>query len=763
MILKSTFNTYMKAPGMLNFYPSGKNFLTSLIFFRQAINFRSASHLFTNHIFIRIIISGIFLLLLSVSPLSIIAQPLTPASANASLKKEQNNFQSYLTSASIDSNIAKRLSGFIMSEVDSICSSLMTNTLLPDSEKTKAIMSLMYFLQELHKYLSSQKFEVFDIPDVLKSYNILLNAFLDHTPYEEVLKPFGPKRTQLLANAFWQYNESGLIEDIAIYKRVVSAPDFILQFLEKYPAFRFADSLLIAAADHNPLKIALYLQQDKPFLEEIILKNQNIYLQKIVSFSKDPNAPEIIPFIKPLVENTITIEDILEKRRDAIGYFQLLVNTLNNYLNVHEDSGFNFLNPLRNAIKRNALSFYVNQINDLHSCADDIRFASAKDLRKEDIYYIITSCEEDLYTSSYLGLYKRLMAQFNTPSVDSLFEAMHYDNFRSFIRMAANYNTLTDFLSCMPEEKAVELLKRFISGIESDTHSGLEKAMDVADSFAGLNSDCDISKLFRNELEFNLDRCRSGQSYFGIRLYSILLKVFDLVKQKDEVNKIWSNLGNPELLMRKALLNKNGEIIQLVLFYGDEDGMASFNNFLNLFKDQEQWMVAENESWITICSLSGQPIFIYANRPLDGKKGMDLMAQDSLCSFLKQKQTDPVIVIHRGHSYHLPETLKRLQSSVKLTILGSCGGNNNILSIASISPDAQIIVSKKTGSLLINDPMIDMINKTLQNNKDIIWTEVWEQLTDRFQKDEFALNLFSEYIPPSKNVSLFVFKLFNSF
>jgi len=37
----------------------------------------------------------------------------------------------------------------------------------------------------------------------------------------------------------------------------------------------------------------------------------------------------------------------------------------------------------------------------------------------------------------------------------------------------------------------------------------------------------------------------------------------------------------------------------------------------------------------------------------------------------------------------------------------------------------------------------------------------WDELTARFAKDESTLNLFNEYIPPSKNVSLFVLKLFN--
>ncbi|HET9432195.1 MAG TPA: hypothetical protein VFO37_00500, partial [Chitinophagaceae bacterium] len=366
------------------------------------------------------------------------------------------------------------------------------------------------------------------------------------------------------------------------------------------------------------------------------------------------------------------------------------------------------------------------------------------------------------YTSSYLGLYGRLMKYFRVQTADSMFRQVDYDNFRIFIRMAANYNTLADFLSCMPQEKAAELLTLFISGIESDKDSGLEIAMGIADSYTGLGSTA-ISEVIQKGLQSNLDRCQAGQLFFGIRLYSILLQAFDLVKQKDSLNKLWIYLGNHEILKRRSLQNKNGEILELVLFYGDEDGITSFNNFLNLFKDEEKWEISKTEFWVMIRSLSDEPIIIYANQPLDNNMGMDMQAQDSLSVFLRRQSADPVILIHRGHSYHLSKSLTRLQPSVKLAILGSCGGYSNILTITDISPDAQIIVSKKTGSKFINDPMIDVINETLQNKKDLVWTEVWEQLVIRFGNDQLALDLFKDYIPPTKNVSQFVLRLFNSY
>ncbi|MES1223674.1 MAG: hypothetical protein ABUT20_49720, partial [Bacteroidota bacterium] len=425
-----------------------------------------------------------------------------------------------------------------------------------------------------------------------------------------------------------------------------------------------------------------------------------------------------------------------------------------------KNASFVFGNLLRNGIREKSLSFYVYQINELHSASDAKRFVPVRGLRPEDLYYIITSCGDELYTSSYLGLYKRMMEYFNTGSADSLFRIVQYDNFRTFMRLAANYNVLADFLSKMPPDKAAELLRRFISGIENDINTGLEKAMDIADSFTGLDSAAGISEVIRNELLSNLRRCEETQRYFGVQLYGILLQVFDLVKQKDDLNKLWSTLGNYETLKRNELLNKNGEIIQLVLFYGDEDGVASFNNFQKMFAGTK-WKISKNDAWITIRSISDEPIVIYANLPLDNKEGSDLKAQDSLFNFLEQQGIEATVLIHRGHSYHLENTLKRLTPSVKLAILGSCGSYNSAISIASINPDAQIIGSKKTGAKSINDVIINDINEALENKKDLIWSEIWEKLTNRFSKDEFTLNLFNEYIPPGKNVSLFVLKLFN--
>jgi hypothetical protein len=542
-----------------------------------------------------------------------------------------------------------------------------------------------------------------------------------------------------------------------VYRRVAATPQYIFQFLENKPGFRFTDSLLLAAAVHDPMKLLWYLEKKKA-MSQRIRDSRNPYIQQIVAISGEKNASELLPFMKELHNNRLVVSDILTARTKTTEYFQLLVNTLQH--SVHEgNTSPKFLKPLRAGIRQKALAFYVNQVNDLHDSPEATRFAGVKNLRAIDLYYLITSCGEELYTSSYLGLYKRMKAQLGN-NTDSLFTLVGYDNFHVFMRMAANYNVLSDFLTAMPAEAAKLVLRRYISSIGSETGAGVDMAMDIADSFGALADAPDLLAIVNYEIQANLQQSRASRAYLGMRLYDILAQVFQLVKQDGNLERLWVKLGNYDLLQRKELKNRKGEIVELVLFYGDEDGIASFRNFQKLYSDADKWEVTKTPYWMNIRSNGPDPVTIYANLPLEIKDGLDVIAQDSLTLHLREIGLEPSILVHRGHSYHLEKTLNRLQPSVKLAILGSCGGYNKAISIASINPDVHVIGSKKIGSKSINDPLIDVINETLLSGKDLSWPEIWDHLEQRFSRDQLSMSLFNEYFPPSTNVGLFVLKLF---
>lgn len=696
-----------------------------------------------------------FLLIFVMNPFCIWAQPPDVASRDKE-DQEKNRLIHLIENNSSDAETNTSLSHFIISGIDDIHSWLDKSGSMSQVEKEKANRSLVYLLQGLESNIQQRKTDVYEISGTFDSYRRILNAIQFHRPLLPLLKPLNARRTELMANSFTQYKENALIEDVAVYKRVTSSPQFILQFLEAKPNFRFADSLLLETATYDPLKIVYYLQKGKPVVQEMIRHSKFSYLHEIVSLANNKYASELLPFVKQIDGGELSTEEVLEKRTNPLEYFQLLINTLQGSGDLLDPHSV-YLGNLRVGIKQKSLAFYVNEINDLHTSPETIRFASLKDLRPQDLYYLITSCGDELYTSSYLGLYKRLMSKFSDP--DSLFDLVQNDNIRIFIRLAANYNVLGDFFHHLSPERMRSVLKFFIADIDSDEDSQVDRAMDIADAFSAIITDPVISDLAKDELEANRDRCRALHHYGAARLYSILLELLDLTQQPDGIKQLWTRLGNYEELKQDALVNSKGEVIQLVLFYGDEDGIASFNNFLRFYSNSK-WKISKTENWVSVTSVSDQPLIIYANRPLDIKDELDLKAQDSLMAYLKLQGQEPVIIVHRGHSYHLDKTLTRLSPSVKLAILGSCGGYNKAISLSAINPDIQVIGSKKTGAMSINDPIINVIDENIVNKKDLYWPDIWKKLETRFSNDKTALGLFGEYFPPSNNLGLFVLKLY---
>jgi hypothetical protein len=211
----------------------------------------------------------------------------------------------------------------------------------------------------------------------------------------------------------------------------------------------------------------------------------------------------------------------------------------------------------------------------------------------------------------------------------------------------------------------------------------------------------------------------------------------------------------------KSLTDDSGRVIQQVFFYGDEDkdGQLSYENFMNMFKGKPEWKVQTNESWATITSTKGHPVWIFANRPLLGADDPDARAQAKLNDYLFERKLKPTIVIHRGHSYHLQYTLKQLAPTARIVVLGSCGGYNNLNEVLTICEDAQIISSKQVGTKTVNEPILQAINNNIVNGRNIDWITIWRDLSTKFT-NAASREKFEDYIPPYKNLGAIFIKAY---
>jgi hypothetical protein len=209
----------------------------------------------------------------------------------------------------------------------------------------------------------------------------------------------------------------------------------------------------------------------------------------------------------------------------------------------------------------------------------------------------------------------------------------------------------------------------------------------------------------------------------------------------------------------QALVNDKKEVIIETFFYGDEDGKMSFNSFKSNFP-AGKWTYTQNKNWATFKSTAGKnPITVYANLPLE--EPADEQAQNAMQQYLDENEIVPTILIHRGHSYHLDESLKHLTPDIKIVMLGSCGGYHNLAKVLDRSPDANIISSKQTGSMYVNEPIIsEMISKVMAGS-DVDWVNCWNDLDNYFsKKSKGEQDLFSDYVPPNKNLGAIFIKAY---
>lgn len=207
----------------------------------------------------------------------------------------------------------------------------------------------------------------------------------------------------------------------------------------------------------------------------------------------------------------------------------------------------------------------------------------------------------------------------------------------------------------------------------------------------------------------------------------------------------------------RSLLDDTSVVIEQFFFFGDEDGKTSYASFLGNFKDGK-WKIVTDKYWATITSTTGKPIIIYANLPIPEPD--DEEAQNQLCKYLTDHNIHPTVIVHRGHSYHLPVTLDHLTKQTKIVVLGSCGGYHNLSIVLDHSPDAHIISSKQTGTMAVNEPIIKEINDQLLAGNDINWIEMWKRLDIYFDKKKDVKDKFSDYVPPYKNLGAIFIKAY---
>jgi hypothetical protein len=525
----------------------------------------------------------------------------------------------------------------------------------------------------------------------------------------------------------------------------------------------FVDSVIVRLAHDDPEEVYNYGTSYQP-IGEVIRANPDPLVQAIVKVGAVPqNAIKLLPFVDYIVKGTYTVQQLRKMAGDNNAFFDLSVKTLIN-MNRRILQGENPVGQkaMEGNVKRLALTF-IRQVNELHESPDAVRFACADKLSPQELYYVLVNGQEEIYTSSFVGLFKRLMQRMDPPRGDQFLMSVIFDRFRKFITLSAAYNTLDPFLASMSTSNASLLMRKFVGGLQYT--QGLEDAVDVADAFGSIK-DSVLLRTLQQEVNENFRQMAREHNERGKVIYGLLSSLFN-TRQSSSQDAVWArqmaqklDLPPIDYIPFGNLINdSSGRIYEEVFFYGDKDGFDSYAHFIPTFENADWKIDSSPKYWIVITSAKGKPVTIYVKRPI-ADPDEDEKAMNALQAYLEKNNIRPTVYIHRGHSYHVNSTIAELQNSAKLVMLGSCGGYNSLAQVLNVAPDAQIITSKQTGSMRVNDPVIHAIERNIREGKDLRWEHIWSNLNRQFKSNADNYALFQDYIPPQKNMGAIFIKAY---
>lgn len=675
---------------------------------------------------------------------------------------------------STDESINLQIGDAMGRRVDELQVQIEMDSTLNNNGKIKYLRTLEYLVRGYNDRHGKTDFPAAIAPALVAAFDQSLALDMKRESFKPVVDASDYGVGKIIVDCFQHYsadNPGMAGSRVTLLRKYCELhPDDILSTLRDNTNVYFADSLIKEVAYRDVRKLYDYAAARNK-LGDRIRNHPDTLVHMVAQMANSKSGQLYFPFLDNLLRGKITLAEIDSVKDNEFKYFRLMVKTRIDYaarlLPPIRDTA-NEMKALTDMMAYKAKQYFVREINALHSVNDgNVRFRRLDGLTPQELYYIAVLSEDELYTSSYVsGVYPRIFQRMANPRGDSLIMSVNGDYFRKFIKMAAGYNTLNHFLGTMGKDNAATLMQSFVIGLEKQQKGNdLEDAVDVADSYSSImDKNHELADFILNQVKWSYDKNVRDNNKRGTVIYNLLQILFQSADSTRKTD-LSALLGIPSIYGQdyRSLTDDSGRVVQQVFFYGDEDldGQHSFVNFMAMFRGRAEWRINDkNPDWVTITSTKGKPVWIFANRPLYGEDDPDDKAQNKLIEYLSSKNLKPTVVIHRGHSYHLASTLRKLSPTARIVVLGSCGGYNNLNEVLTICKDAHIISSKQVGTKVVNEPILQAINTSLVAGKPIDWITMWKELSTRFRNDAAAKEKFDDYIPPYKNLGAIFIKAY---
>jgi len=599
-----------------------------------------------------------------------------------------------------------------------------------------------YLYQQLHKVNAGNIYSVKRFEGIFRFMQGELNAMMQN-------KLCAFLKTNIIQsfNTFGLVKNEGCADTFLIYAALYR-PDLVFHNYSQYKDKDYALHVLEETTKTAPVTVKRYFNPNDAIYKA--LKTSNDTVVKVILLIKDKytRKSNAYALIDDIMAGNLTMQ-----QADAIGsdpqkylLTMLRIRARKNPLGVHS---------LEDDLTIYSLKF-VRVLNDLHMEPDKVRFASIEKFSAEELYTLMVYSEEEIFTSTFNGLFNRLMVKLGPVSGFEFLKGLGDNRFRTFIKMCAGFGKLKVFLQSMAAVHQQMLMIKFASGLGD--YNDLSQSVEVADAFGSI-TDSLVLKILRSTIKLEYIKLKAEGNTRGTAIYGLLSNLFvdrnlNSVDWFTSVSKQYA-VANFDKIENAKLFGHDTVDRWIIYFYNDEDGEASFTTFIKAFTDKN-WTVVDSPTYVIIKSKEGKAVQIYANKWKDEYDG-----QAAVERIFTDNNYEPNVMVHRGHSYYAFKTIEKVRDNTEIFVLGSCGGYHNLSSIIERSPDVSIISSKQIGTRAVNNPMLKLMAEYIRQGKDIDWQLLWNDLDAAVKGNAKAYERYLDYIPPHKNLGAIFIKTYN--
>jgi len=478
-------------------------------------------------------------------------------------------------------------------------------------------------------------------------------------------------------------------------------------------------------------------------LDEATHPALHVLAQLVHSSYPDDLKEKTAVFVEVIAEQTLSLEAAAQLSSDEHTYFPTLVA-------MHLRDPQRKYHAIETALGAEA-SALVEEMNNLLEQPATVRFHAVATWTARVIYCLIVYGETEMFTSSYRGVFDRLIARMHEETLtgDALLTQVHYTRFRVFIKSAAVLNRLAMFLATLSSPVARwSLLTRCMSDLDRAPDAAAQAV--TAAEILSAPLDRASLRLIRDTLKSEYTRAELEYNQHARIIYGLLIAALAQRRAVELTDPALRAIADtylrtlPDLTgIPLAGLFQQEANIQKYFFYNDDDGKLSFQSFMAHYQHDKAWQIEDHGSFVHLRStVSGRTIEIYANKFTDDEQG-----SADIDDVLRQRKVTPSVIVHRGHSTYVAQTLKQVPATAALVYLGNCGSYTLLEAVLKKAPKAHILTTKGIGTITINDPLLKALNDYLLRNKDMTWQSFWRQAESTLGRNP----RFMDYVPPDRN------------